>query len=68
MSDYVPDPIELMEMRADRMMERYFSDDKPGMFLCGACGRWVHESEGMISATVDPSSPPICWACVEESQ
>lgn len=64
MSDYVPDPIKLMEMRAERMMESHF---RPGEFLCGMCDKWFAESFGMTTASPDPSSPPICWQCFEEA-
>lgn len=61
----IPDPVELMEMRAERMMERHFRADRPGMFLCAACDRWCAEVNGMSSASDDPSSPPICGLCFE---
>lgn len=61
MSDYIPDPIELMEMRAERMMEEYFRGDK---FICCICEN-LFDLEYANSLTADPSSPPACWDCLE---
>lgn len=62
---YIPDPIELMEMRAERMMEEHFSENRPGMFLCAECEQWKKQDDGMSSASPNPSSSPICGECLD---
>lgn len=65
MESMIPDPIELLEARIERMIEKYMPANKPGMFLCASCEQWHHESGGIVSADSDPASPPICMACWE---
>lgn len=63
MSDYIPDPIELMEMRAERMIDEHMPASRPDEFLCACCKQWRLQADGMEQMAIDPSSPPICMSC-----
>lgn len=59
---YIPDPIELGEMRA----ERYDFENRVGdKIRCCECGEPKSYSEVMASSA-DPYSPPICRDCIEK--
>lgn len=63
---YIPDPVELIEMRGEAMFDTHFDlKNKPGQFLCANCGEWKKESDGMSAASPDPASPPICGDCFD---
>ena len=62
MSDYIPDPIELIEIRGELMAERYIRGDE---YICCDCGKRGPLSEAN-PAGPHPSSPPICWDCLEK--
>ena len=59
---HIPDPVELMEMRAERNEERYIRGEN---FICCDCKRTFPLSEANTTSP-DPSSPPICWGRLEK--
>jgi hypothetical protein len=60
--NYIPDPIELGEMRA----ERYADENMHGNEIrCCACKKMV-PIDTVLPASPDPYSPPICLGCVGE--
>lgn len=54
--DYIPDPLELMDLRIERQIDLI---DENGKYPCFYCGR-KFEVDEMISISVDPSSPLGC--------
>jgi hypothetical protein len=60
----LPDPIELMEARAERMADEYFHD---GIWHCCVCGRPIppgHEE----TMSPDPAAAPVCRSCCERER
>ena len=55
--EYIPDPIELMESRIDRMMDRYIDE-----YTCMECGKKVGYE--LIQATPHPDAPGVCIECL----
>lgn len=60
--DYLPDPIERGEARAERMMEDLEYNPKEGTMKCANCGKRCKVSE-MVNSSPDPYSAPICQEC-----
>jgi hypothetical protein len=58
---YIPDPIEIMENRAER-----WADDniKGSNFKCG-CGNWCDINEA-VALSSNPYAIPVCSNCAEE--
>jgi len=56
---YIPDPIEIMESRIDKMSDSYNEGH------CMDCGKNVGE-DNLIQATPDPCSPAVCFDCLPE--
>ena len=57
--DYVPDPEELMEARAERNADELYRD---GQWHCCECGEAIkpgHEE----TMSPDPAAPPVCPEC-----
>lgn len=59
MSEYIPDPIERMEMRWARVEELYIDGDNFTCCVCGGTGRLADA----MSLNADPASPPIHQDC-----
>ncbi len=57
--EYIPDPIELGEARAERWADENIHGD---LAKCPDCGEWCDLS-GMLPMSPDPYSPPICSEC-----
>lgn len=63
MSEYIPDPIELMEMQAERA---YFEGIQPnGLFKC-SCGELFDPEREGGTTSAHPSAMPVCPKCYEE--
>jgi hypothetical protein len=63
----IPDPIELMEMRMDRLAEEFEADQKDvpkGSFRCPYC-REIREGEP-IQANSGPDAPIVCYECLPD--
>jgi hypothetical protein len=57
----LPDPLEQMEARAERMEDLYYD----GQWHCYNCREPIepgHEN----TASADPASPPVCDECLRE--
>ena len=60
---YIPDPIELGEMRAERWLDEYERGQPRGMWKC-SCGRVAPEQDfDMPPGNVDPWGAPVCPTC-----
>ncbi len=59
-SMYIPDPIELMDARIDRAIDRV---EEVGEGCCMACGKKVDYE--LIQATADPASWAVCYDCLD---
>lgn len=58
---YIPDPSEMMDARAERMVDLYHD----GQWHCCECGTPIepgHEN----AAGLDPAAPPICDECLRK--
>lgn len=67
MYDYIPDPIELMEDRMDRLIHQWEAAQEgvpPGSFRCPYCSQ-VYEGEP-ISLNGNPDSPVMCYNCLPD--
>lgn len=53
---YIPDPIELMESRIERLSESYIEGH------CMICGKDVGE-DNLLPYTAAPDSPAACSSC-----
>lgn len=62
MREYIPDPIELGEARAEQYSETNWVGDK---IRCVKC-REPKDLRDVTSLSADPYSPPICLDCVEK--
>lgn len=60
---YIPDPIELGEMRAERWEEQLYIGN--GKYRCVNC-TVPHELKDMTQASADPYGPPMCWDCLKK--
>lgn len=56
MSDYIPDPIELMESRIERNIEEYVEGH------CMNCGDEVDYE--LIPVSASPDAPVVCLNCL----
>ncbi len=61
--DYIPDPIELGESRAERAYDEMI---QPGGRLKCGCGALFTENEAQMISP-DPYSMPVCPKCAEEA-
>ena len=59
---YIPDPIELGEMRAE---DYYFDNSVGDKVRCVQC-KEPKELKELTSLSADPYSPPICFECVDK--
>lgn len=59
--EYIPDPIELMNSRIEKMIEEYI----PGH--CMVCGLNVGE-ENLLPYTSRPDAPAACFKCCNPNQ
>ena len=66
MTEYIPDPIEAGEDRAERAYERMHENVPDGFYRCG-CGKVVPESEENFMSS-DPFSIPCCNDCAIERE
>lgn len=71
LSDYVPDPLEIIEAQAERMIEKHFPARLPDIFRCAVCDQLVHQSVGFEAlsshpASSHPAAPPVCMPCIEK--
>lgn len=62
MNDYIPDPMELMESRIDRMEEELDCGD-PDMLLCAGCGIKFDMCDLSPSSSA-PDAAPMCDQCL----
>jgi len=60
MSDYIPDPIERMEMAQDRLEDECFID---GVLVCIECKKPETKDRALFAASESPSAPPVCADC-----
>lgn len=63
MSDYLPDPIELMERRIDDLAYEADYDLATDTMLCGNCKRRVPASQ-LCPASPHPDAPAWCDECL----
>lgn len=59
MTDYIPDPIELMEMRIEHAIDTYVVGDK---MRCCNCQQ-LFDMVDVMEASADLAAPPICHPC-----
>jgi len=57
---YIPDPIEMMDDRIERMVEDIRAD---GSWRCCSCRKWYHDCEP-IPAEARPDAPMVCYDCL----
>lgn len=63
--DYIPDPVELGEMRAERWEHEL--DCRNGECNCAWCGKRC-KLVAMDTASADPWSPPVCHDCLNAEE
>ncbi len=59
--EYIPDPIERMEMRADALEDEQFVD---GELVCIECKKPESVVGGLVAVSASPSSPAVCVGCL----
>ena len=61
MSDYIPDPVELLEARQERLIDRFVDIN-----TCMECGQsYGYE---MVTANARPDAPLVCQDCLGWAQ
>jgi hypothetical protein len=56
LDEYIPDPLEILDMQIDRMIERYVEGQ------CMKCGKQIGEGN-LVLASPHPAAPAICIEC-----
>jgi hypothetical protein len=56
LDEYIPDPLEILDMQIDRMIEQYVEGQ------CMRCGKQVGE-ENLVLASPHPASAAVCLEC-----
>lgn len=67
MLEYIPDPLELMEVRQERLIEQWDEAQKgvpSGSFRCPYCSNVFSYEPIQVSGS--PDSPVCCYDCLPE--
>ena len=61
---YIPDPIELMEAQAERIMDERFDGEN---WRC-ECGYLMTPKDDKFYVSFNPYAPPVCKTCYEKAK